>query len=100
MLNRMNSNDSSSRIKIERFDPSSRSKERWKLYHEYRTALHNQRFPDIPLSTTDEQAEKALKMFKEHPEIEGHIFLIKDSTKNKQVGNLICTLPRKGSETY
>ncbi len=87
-------------IEIELFNPDSCSKESWDLYHEYRTTLHKQRFPDRPLTVTNKQAEKGLKMFKEHPEIEGYIFTIEDTTKNKQVGDLICSLPRIGSETY
>ena len=76
---------SKDQTKIIPFDPLSDSRETWNLYHEYRSTLHNQRFPDTPLTTSDETVEKSMKMFLEHPEIYGIYFSILDTVANKQV---------------
>ncbi|MHA2309095.1 MAG: N-acetyltransferase family protein [Candidatus Heimdallarchaeaceae archaeon] len=96
----MNKDFSKGHAKIIPFDPLSNTRETWNLYHEYREALHNQRFPDVPFTTPDETVEKSLKLFMEHPEIDPVIFSIMDTNKQKQIGDVICSIPSKESETY
>lgn len=87
-------------IHIIPFYPHRYSKEDWSLYHEYRTTLHKFYHPDLELTTSDESAEKGLKMYKEHPEVDGRIYAVLDTTSNKQMGQILCVLPRKTSATY
>ncbi|MCG3220048.1 MAG: GNAT family N-acetyltransferase [Candidatus Heimdallarchaeota archaeon] len=91
---------SKEQIKINPFDPLNNSRETWNLYHEYHTTLHNQRFPDIPLTTSDKNVEKSLKLFMEHPQIDPVYFSIMDTIAQKQIGDILCSIPSKGSETY
>lgn len=87
-------------IHILSFDPLSCSKETWNLYHDYRTNLHNQRFPGVLLTLTNETVETNLKTALESPEAIIEFFSIIDTIDNKQVGDFICTIPRENTDTY
>jgi hypothetical protein len=81
-------------------DPLNCSRETWDLYHEYRRTLFSQRFPDQSLAVADETVETNYKTTMEHPEIIVVFFSIIDTTSNKQVGDILCSIPRETTETY
>ncbi|NPD89737.1 MAG: hypothetical protein HGN29_13580 [Asgard group archaeon] len=96
----MNKEFSKDYVKIIPFDPLSNSRETWNLYHEYHATLHNQRFPDSPFTTSHETIEKSLQLFMEHPQIDPVYFSIMDTIAQKQIGDILCTILSKNSETY
>lgn len=87
-------------IQIIPLNLSSCSRETWKLYHDYRTNLHYQRFPDQPLTLTNETVENNFKISLENPEIIAVFLSIVDTSTNKQVGDILCSIPRETTETY
>ncbi len=87
-------------IHIIHFDPQKCSKEDWSLYHEYRKTLRKFYHPDMEITTSDESAEKGLKLYKDHPEVDGKIYAILDTISTKQIGQILCVLPRQTSATY
>ncbi len=96
----MNRSYSLDNIETLDFNPLTIPTKRWDRYHEYRRTLHNQRYPDTPSDTSDETIEKGMKLYAEHPEVNGVMFSIMDKSVHKQVGHILCVVPRKTSETY
>ena len=96
----MNTHETLNHIEILDFTPLTIPEKRWGKYHEFRKILHSQRYPDIALETTDESVEKGMKLYVEHPEVKGVMFSIMDKSVHKQVGHILCVIPRKTSETY
>ncbi len=96
----MNTHEALNHIEILDFSPLTIPEKRWGKYHEFRKILHFQLYPDIALETTDESVEKGVKLYAEHPEVKGVMFSIMDKSFHKQVGHILCVIPRKTSETY
>jgi len=82
------------------FNPLTIPRKRWDRHHEWLKVLHSQRYPDMPRDTTDETVEKSLKLYAKHPEVNGIMFTVMDKTVHRQIGHILCVIPRKTTDTY